>query len=51
MPLHEHGLPRRITYIIDPEGIIRKTFDLDVGEHDLSQHASECLDAIREMSG
>ena len=51
MPMHEYGISRRITYLIDPEGIIRKTYDLDAGEHDLSEHATECLEAIREMSG
>lgn len=51
MPMHEYGIPRRITYLIDPEGVIRKTFDLDAGEHDLSEHASECLEAIQELSG
>lgn len=51
MPMHEYGIPRRITYLIDPEGVIRKTFDLDAGEHDLAEHAAECLEAIRELSG
>ena len=50
MPLHEHGIPRRITYLIDPQGIIRKTFNLDGGDTDLSLHANDCLDAINSMS-
>lgn len=51
MAMHEYGIPRRITYLIDPEGVIRKAFDLDAGEHDLTEHGAECLGAIRELSG
>jgi peroxiredoxin len=41
----EHGLPRRISYLIDPDGRIAQTYDLD--GKDLAAHAAEILDDIR----
>ncbi len=35
----EFGIPRRISYLIDPDGIIAKAYDLD--GQDLSAHAAE----------
>ena len=50
MPLHEHGIPRRITYLIDPEGVIRKTYDMDQRQEELAEHAAELLADIQAMS-
>ena len=44
----EHGLPLRVTYLIDPEGTIVRTYDLR-GE-DLEAHAGVVLDDIRTLS-
>ncbi len=37
----EFGIPRRISYLIDPDGVIAKAYDLD--GQDLSAHAGEVL--------
>lgn len=50
MPMHEYGIPRRITYLIDPQGVIQKTYNLDQGEPDLSAHAADVLGDIVELS-
>ena len=42
------GLPRRISYLIDPEGVIVKAYDL--AGQDLSAHASEVLADIQAAS-
>jgi peroxiredoxin len=42
------GYPRRISYLIDPEGTIVRTYDL-AGE-DLNGHASTVLEDIRALS-
>ncbi len=44
----EHGLPRRISYLIDPEGKIAKAYDMD--GQDLAAHAAEVLEEIRSRS-
>ena len=44
----EKGYPRRISYLIDPEGTIVRTYDL-AGE-DLNEHASTVLEDIRALS-
>lgn len=38
--------PRRITYLIDPDGMIAETYDMD--GRDLAAHAAEVLTAIAE---
>ena len=38
--------PRRITYLIDPDGMIAETYDMD--GRDLNAHAAEVLTAIAE---
>ena len=43
------SLPQRITYLIDPDGIIAKTYDL--AGQDLAEHADEVLADIRAASG
>lgn len=40
--------PRRITYLIDPDGMIAETYDMD--GRDLNAHAAEVLAAIAERS-
>ncbi|MCP3935160.1 MAG: peroxiredoxin [Actinomycetia bacterium] len=37
----EFGLPRRISYLISPDGVITKAYDL--AGKDLSEHAAEVL--------
>ena len=44
----DKGYPRRISYLIDPEGTIVRTYDL-AGE-DLNEHASTVLEDIRALS-
>jgi peroxiredoxin len=44
----EAGLPRRISYLIDPEGRIAAAYDL-TGQ-DLAAHAAEVLEEIRTRS-
>lgn len=48
MDFYEAGIPRRITYLISPEGTIAKTYDLEAGDHDLSQHAAQLLTDIEQ---
>ena len=45
---YEHGLPRRISYLIDPEGRIAATYDL--AGKDLYAHAAEVLADIAARS-
>ena len=44
----DKGYPRRISYLIDPEGTIVRTYDL-AGE-DLNGHASTVLEDIQALS-
>ena len=44
----EAGLPRRISYLIDPEGRIVKAYDL--AGQDLAAHAAEVLEEINARS-
>ena len=46
---YEYGLPRRITYLIDPEGNIAAAYDL-TGQ-DLAGHATQVLADIQSRSG
>lgn len=45
---HEAGIPRRISYLIDPEGVIRRSYDL--AGQDLAAHAAEVLGDIERLS-
>jgi len=38
---YEHGLPRRITYLIDPQGQVAAAYDL--AGQDLASHAAQVL--------
>jgi hypothetical protein len=42
----EAGIPRRVSYLIDPIGRIRKGYDLEAGGADLTAHAAEVLTDI-----
>ena len=44
----DKGYPRRISYLIDPEGDIVRTYDL--AGQDLAEHATAVLDDIRALS-
>ncbi len=44
----EAGIPRRISYLIDPDGVIRRRYDL-TGQ-DLASHADVVLGDIRDLS-
>ena len=45
---YEYGLPRRITYLIDPEGDIAAAYDL--AGQDLAGHAAQVLADIAARS-
>jgi len=45
---YEYGLPRRITYLIDPEGQIAAAYDLS--GQDLASHAAQVLADIAARS-
>ncbi len=45
---YEYGLPRRITYLIDPEGQIAAAYDL--AGQDLAGHAAQVLADIAARS-
>ncbi len=45
---YEYGLPRRITYLIDPEGQIAAAYDL--AGQDLAAHADQVLADIAARS-
>ncbi len=45
---YEYGLPRRITYLIDPEGQIAAVYDL--AGQDLAAHADQVLADIAARS-
>ena len=44
----ERSMIRRVTYVIDKEGILRHIID-DPG--DMERHANEALEAVRGLSG
>ena len=45
---YEYGLPRRLTYLIDPEGRIAAAYDL--AGQDLASHAAQVLADIAVRS-
>lgn len=45
---YEYGLPRRITYLIDPEGGIAAAYDL--AGQDLAGHAAQVMADIAALS-
>lgn len=46
-PYYEYGLPRRISYLISPEGTVAKAYDLE--GQDLAQHAAEIIADITAL--
>jgi peroxiredoxin len=46
MPYFEAGIPRRISYLIAPDGTIAKSYDLDALGGDLNDHSQQVLDDI-----
>lgn len=50
MPYFEMGIPRRISYLIAPDGTIAASYDLDASGADLSDHAQQVLDDIEARS-
>jgi peroxiredoxin Q/BCP len=46
----EAGIPRRISYLIDPEGKIHKAYDVEGDKLDLAGHAAAVLGDIRAAS-
>ena len=46
----EAGIPRRISYLIDPEGKIAKAYDVESDGLDLAGHAEAVLADIRAAS-
>ena len=48
-PYFEYGLPRRVSYLINPSGEVAKAYDL--ADHpDLAAHAGEMLADIQALS-
>ncbi len=47
-PYFEHGLPRRISYLISPDGTVAKAYDLE--SQDLAQHAAAVIADIKALS-
>jgi thioredoxin-dependent peroxiredoxin len=42
-----YGFAKRLTFLIDPEGVIRKVYEVS----DFSGHSAEVLKDIRELAG
>ncbi len=42
------AFPRRVTYLIDPEGMVARSFD--VGRH-IKGHAEEVFEALHSLAG
>jgi peroxiredoxin len=42
------SIPRRVTYLIDPDGVIRRAYD--VGRH-IEGHAGDVLGDLEELAG
>ena len=43
----EYGLPRRVSYLISPDGKIAKVYAVEADGLDLNEHAAAVLDDIR----
>lgn len=46
----EAGIPRRISYLIGPDGRIAKAYDVENDDLDLAEHADAVLADIRAAS-
>lgn len=49
MPYFEAGIPRRISYLIDPDGLIAKSYDLDSAD-DIGAHGDTILADIAQLT-
>ncbi len=45
--LMDNGFARRVTFVIDPRGVIRRIFE----NMDVTQHSQEVADALKELQG
>lgn len=50
MDYHEAGIPRRISYLIDPDGVIAVAYDLEASGGDLAEHSAAVLADIAARS-
>ena len=50
MKYHEAGIPRRISYLISPDGVITRSYDLEASGADLTIHAEQVLADLRSIS-
>jgi peroxiredoxin len=48
MPYHDLGIPQRISYLIDPDGVIAEAYDLEGA--DLGEHSAQVLADIAARS-
>jgi len=49
-PYAEHGLPRRLTYVIGTDGNVAKAFDFNESR-EFDTHGQQVLDALAELAG
>ena len=49
-PFAEWGVPRRVTYLIDPDGKIAVAYNVEKDGHDLAEHAAAVLADIKSRS-
>ena len=50
MKYYEAGIPRRISYLISPDGVITRSYDLESSGADLSTHAEQILADLQAIS-
>lgn len=46
-PLYEFGVPKRISYLIDPEGVIRKAYEVE----DIASHPDAVVADLKTLQG
>jgi peroxiredoxin len=50
MQWHEAGIPRRVSYLIDPDGKIAVAYDLEASEVELGEHSAQILADITALT-
>ena len=50
MKYYEAGIPRRISYLISPDGVIARSYDLEASGSDLATHAEQVLADLLAIS-
>lgn len=50
MDYYEAGIPQRISYLINPDGVIAKAYDFGAEGLDIAEHASAVLADIADLS-